>query len=70
VKCYIWSIALYVADIWKLWTGDKKYLEIVKMWWWLRWDDVSWYARVRNAEVLHIVKEERNYSTHNKKKED
>jgi len=27
MECYIWSIALYVAENWKLWKVDRKYLE-------------------------------------------
>jgi hypothetical protein len=27
VKCYIWSIALYGAETWTLWSVDQKHLE-------------------------------------------
>jgi hypothetical protein len=30
------------------------------MWWWRRMEKISWTDRVRNEEVLHRVKEERN----------
>jgi hypothetical protein len=60
VKCYIWSIALYGAETWTLWKMDQKYLESFEMWCWRRMEKISWTDRVRNEEVLHRVKEERN----------
>jgi hypothetical protein len=44
VKCYIWSIGLYGAETWC----------------WRRMERISWTDRMRNEEVLHRVKEERN----------
>jgi hypothetical protein len=60
VKCYIWSIAFYGAKIWTLRNVDQKYLESFEMWCWRRMEKISWTDRVRNEEVLHSVKEERN----------
>jgi hypothetical protein len=60
VKCHIWSIALYGAEIWTLRKVDQKYLESFEMWCWRRNEKISWTDRVRNEEVLHRVKEERN----------
>jgi hypothetical protein len=60
VKCYIWSIALYGAETWTLRKIDKKYLESFEMWCWRRMEKISWTDRVRNEEVLHRVKKERN----------
>jgi hypothetical protein len=60
VKCYIWSIALYGAETWTLRKEDRKYLESFEMWCWRRMEKISWTDRVRNEEVLHRVKEERN----------
>jgi hypothetical protein len=59
VKCYIWNIALYGAETWTLRKVDQKYLESFEMWCWRRME-ISWTDRVRNEEVLHRVKEERN----------
>jgi hypothetical protein len=59
VKCYIWSIALYGAEMWTLRKVDQTYLESFEMWCWRRME-ISWTDRVRNEEVLHNVKEERN----------
>jgi hypothetical protein len=36
------------------------YLESFDMWCWRRTEKISWTDRVRNEEVLHRVKEERN----------
>jgi hypothetical protein len=60
VKCYIWSIALYGAETWTVRKVDQKYLESFEMWCWRRIEKISWTDRVRNVEVLHRVKEERN----------
>jgi hypothetical protein len=39
---------------------DQKYLESFEMWCWRRMEKISWTGRVRNEDVLHRVKEERN----------
>jgi hypothetical protein len=60
VKCYIWSTALCGAETWTLRKINQKYLENFEMWCWRRMEKISWTDRVRNEEVLHRVKEERN----------
>jgi hypothetical protein len=60
VKFYIWSIALYDAETWTLRKVDQKYLGSFEMWCWRRIEKISWTDCVRNEEVLHSVKEERN----------
>jgi hypothetical protein len=60
VKCYIWSIVLYGAETWTLWKIDQKYHESFEMWCWGRMEKISWTNCVKNEEVLHRVKEERN----------
>jgi hypothetical protein len=60
VKCYIWSIALYGAETWTLQKMDQKYLESFEMWCWRRMEKISCTDHMRNEEVLHRVKEERN----------
>jgi hypothetical protein len=60
VKCYIWSITLCGAGTWTLRKADQKYLEGFEMWYWRRMEKISWTDRVRNEEVLHRVKEDRN----------
>jgi hypothetical protein len=51
---------LYGAETWTLRKVDQKYLESLELWCWRRMEKISWTDRVRNEEVLHIVKEERN----------
>jgi hypothetical protein len=60
VKCYIWSIALYGAEIWTLWAVDQKHLESFEMWCWRSMEKITWTDYVRNEEVLLRVKEQRN----------
>jgi hypothetical protein len=60
VKCYIWSAALYDAEIWTLRAVDQKHLEGFEMWCWGRMEKISWTDHVRNEEVLLRVKEQRN----------
>jgi hypothetical protein len=59
-KCYILCIALYGAEMWTLRKMEQKYLESFEMWCWRRMEKISWTDCVRNEEVLHRVKEERN----------
>ena len=42
-------------------------LESLEMWYWRRME-ISWTDRVRNEEVLHRIKEGRNYLTYNKRR--
>jgi hypothetical protein len=51
---------LYGAETWTLRKIDQKYLKSFEMWCWRRMEKVSWTDRVRNEEVLHRVKEDRN----------
>ena len=52
VKCYVWSMALYVAKTWTLRATDEKRLESFEMWCWRRMEKISWTDHVRNEEVL------------------
>jgi hypothetical protein len=61
MKCYIWSIALYGAEIWTFWIADRKSLECFGTWYWRRQEKISWTDRVKNEDVLRRVKEERNF---------
>ena len=36
IKCYIWGIALYGAETWKIRAVDQKHLESFEMWCWRR----------------------------------
>jgi hypothetical protein len=59
-KRYIWNTVLSGAENWTLREVDQKYLESFEMWCWRRTEKSSWTYRVRNEEVLHRVKKERN----------
>jgi hypothetical protein len=50
---------LYGAETWTLRKVDQKYLESFEMWCWRRME-ISWTEHVRNEEVLHTVKKDRN----------
>ena len=60
MKSYNWSLALCGAETWTLRKVDQKYLDSSAMWCWRRMKKISWTNRVRNEEVLHRVKEDRN----------
>jgi len=60
VKCYIWSIALYVAETWTLRAVDQKHLRSFETWCSRRMEKISWTNHVRNEEVLLRVKEQSN----------
>jgi hypothetical protein len=47
VICYIWSIALYGAETWKLRAVDQKYLESFEMWCWRRMEKISWTSKMK-----------------------
>jgi hypothetical protein len=67
VKCYIWSIALYGAEIWTSRKVDQKYLESFEMWCWRRMEKISWTDHVRN-EVLQRAMKEMNILDNKKRK--
>jgi hypothetical protein len=52
---------LYGAETWTLWNVDSKYLGSFEMWCWRRMEKISWTDYARNEDVLHTVKEERNF---------
>jgi hypothetical protein len=60
VKCNIWSIALYGAETWTLWTLNQKHLDSFEKWCWRWMEKISWTSHVGHEEVLLRVKEQRN----------
>jgi hypothetical protein len=52
VKSYIWSIAFYGAETWKLRKVDQKYLGSFKMWRWRMMEKIIWTDRVRNEYYI------------------
>jgi hypothetical protein len=59
VRCCIWSVGLSVAETWTLRKLHNIYLGSIELWCWRRME-ISWIDSVRNKEVLHRVKKERN----------
>jgi hypothetical protein len=51
VKCYLWSIAPYGAEIWTLLKADQKYLDMYEMWCWRWMEKIIWTDHVRNEKV-------------------
>jgi hypothetical protein len=60
LKCYVWNIALYGAETWRLRAVDQKHLESFEMWCWRMMEKISWTDHVRNEDVLLTAKEQRN----------
>ena len=60
MKCYIWSAESYGAETRALRKVDQKYLRSFELWCWRRTDKITETERLRNGEVLHRAKEERN----------
>jgi hypothetical protein len=46
--------------MWTFWKVDQKHLKSFEMWCWRRMEKIRWTDRVRNEEILHRVKEDRN----------
>ena len=59
-ECNIWSVALCGAEIGILRKVAQKYRGSSEMWCWRRMEKIIWSDRVRNEEVLHRDKEQRN----------
>jgi hypothetical protein len=60
LNCYVWSIPLYGAETWSLWSVDQKHLESFEMWCGRRMEKSSWTDHVRIEDVLLRKKEHRN----------
>jgi hypothetical protein len=60
VKCYIWSIILYVAEIWIIRKIDQKYSENLKLWCWRR-TEISWNDHVRKEVLKNLRIREISY---------
>ena len=50
----------FSAESWTRRKVDQKHLKSLAMWCWRRTENIIWTVRVRNGEVLHRVKEERD----------
>jgi len=59
VKCYVWSILLYGAEIWTLKTKHLNRLEAFEMWCYRRMLKISWVNHISNSEVLDRIQTNR-----------
>ena len=55
VKGFVWSAALYGAEILTLRRNKQKRLEAFEMWIWRRMERVKWTDKIKNAVVLERV---------------
>jgi hypothetical protein len=51
---------MHCVENWTLLVVDQKYLKGFEKWCWRRMEKIIWTYYVKNEEVLHRVKEERN----------
>jgi hypothetical protein len=56
----MWNIALCGAESWTVQKVYQTYLKNFEIWCWRRMEEISWTDRVRNEEILHRAKKERN----------
>ena len=54
VRCYVWNIALYSSEPWKLRKWERKYFESFEMWGWRRMKKLKWSEKVSD-EVLECI---------------
>ena len=57
------------VEIWDTSGNRLKFLENFEVWYWRRMEKIICTDRVRNEEVLRIVKEEKEWHTNRKKTE-
>ena len=54
VKCFVWSVVLYGAEIWTLRRNEQKQLEAFDVWIWRRMERIKWTDKIK---VLLCLKE-------------
>ncbi|KAJ4447787.1 hypothetical protein ANN_09795 [Periplaneta americana] len=59
VKCFVWSVILYVAETWRLHQSEEKRLGTFEMWICRKMKHVKWTNRIRNTTMLEELDEER-----------
>ena len=60
LKCYVWSVLLYVCESWTISSSCRKKLEAVEMWCYRRMMRMSWVKRISNEQILEMVGMERS----------
>lgn len=59
LKIYIWSIALYGCETWKISTAERKKLEAFEMQCYHKMLKIKWVDRITNETVLNRIKEKK-----------
>ncbi|CAG9826798.1 unnamed protein product [Diabrotica balteata] len=59
VKCYVWSVLLYSAEVWTLKVSIMNKIKALKFWVHRRMLKIPWTARKTNEEVLRSVNKDR-----------
>ncbi|CAG9833628.1 unnamed protein product [Diabrotica balteata] len=59
VKCYVWSVLLYSAEVWTLKVSIMNKIEAFEMWVHRRMLNIPWIARTTNEKVLRSVNKDR-----------
>ncbi|KAJ4438933.1 hypothetical protein ANN_14887 [Periplaneta americana] len=59
VKCFVWSVAFYGAEVWILRRSEEKRIKAFEIWICRRMERVKWTDKIRNGAVLERVGEER-----------
>ena len=61
VRCYVWNIALYGSETWKLKKLKRKYLESFEMLCWRTMEKIKLSEKVTNEQVLERIVENRTF---------
>jgi len=48
MKCLLWSVALYAAEMCRMTQADRRKLEAFVMWIWKRMEKIRWLDKVTN----------------------
>ena len=59
VRCYVWNIALYGSETWKLRKLERKYFESFEIWFWRIMGKVKWSDNITNEEDFERIGETR-----------
>ena len=59
VKFFVWSVALYGAEILTLLRNEQTGLEAFEIWIWRRMERVKWTDKIKNAVVLERARDGR-----------
>lgn len=59
-KCFIWIDVLFGLETWTVRKKEVNYVESFEMWLGQRWEIIKCTDKLKNREVLEIVKEGKN----------